>query len=217
MNSWIVNATLVLLVLLSTVTWTIAIVKFRELRKEAEASRAFLDVFLSKPSWSDLRQASRHAQASDCGRLAVAGIEACTEWALDEAGMADREQASGDLERNLSLQMQTILRRREAGMTVLASIGSTAPFVGLFGTVWGIMDAMTVIGTTGEASIDVVAGPIGEALIATAIGILTAIPGVLAYNYFLRRLRVHVTELERFQDQFVRFALRWHNAWRSSQ
>jgi biopolymer transport protein ExbB len=114
------------------------------------------------------------------------------------------------LERMLRQQVENMQRYHERGLAELATIGSTSPFVGLFGTVWGIMHALQDIGTSGSASLDVVAGPIGEALIATAIGIATALPAVLAYNYFLRRLRLQVTELENFAHDFVRLALK-HN------
>jgi biopolymer transport protein ExbB len=91
---------------------------------------------------------------------------------------------------------------------VLASVGSTAPFVGLFGTVWGIMHALQDISRSGSAGLDVVAGPIGEALIATAIGIATAIPAVLAYNYGLRRVNLYGAELEAFADDFLHHVLK---------
>jgi biopolymer transport protein ExbB len=110
------------------------------------------------------------------------------------------------LESVLRQQLQNIQRYHERGLAELASIGSTAPFVGLFGTVWGIMHALQDISKSGTASLDVVAGPIGEALIATAIGIATALPAVLAYNYFLRGLRVRTTELENFAHDFMRLA-----------
>ena len=110
----------------------------------------------------------------------------------------------------LRQQVQNIQRYQERGLAELATIGSTAPFIGLFGTVWGIMHALQDIGKSGSASLDVVAGPIGEALIATAIGIATALPAVLAYNYFLRRLRLSITELENFAHDFMRLALK-HN------
>jgi biopolymer transport protein ExbB len=89
---------------------------------------------------------------------------------------------------------------------VLASVGSTAPFVGLFGTVWGIMHALQDIARAGTASLDVVAGPVGEALIATAIGIAAAVPAVLAYNYGLRRLRLYLAQMEDFAANFLRVA-----------
>ena len=91
---------------------------------------------------------------------------------------------------------------------VLASIGSTAPFVGLFGTVWGIMHALTNISKLGSASLDVVAGPIGEALIATAIGIAVAVPAVLAYNFFLRRLKTSSNNLDDFAEDFITLSRR---------
>jgi biopolymer transport protein ExbB len=112
------------------------------------------------------------------------------------------------LERNLRQQIQKERRGLEAGLAVLGSVGSTAPFVGLFGTVWGIMTAMTDISRIGNASIDVVAGPIGEALIATGIGIAVAIPAVLAYNYFLRRLKAVTHDLDDFAHDFVNLAQR---------
>jgi biopolymer transport protein ExbB len=90
----------------------------------------------------------------------------------------------------------------EKGLSVLASIGSTAPFIGLFGTVWGIMHALKDISSTGSAGLDVVAGPIGEALIATAVGIATAVPAVLAYNYFLRRLKTSNSQMDNFGATF---------------
>ena len=112
------------------------------------------------------------------------------------------------LESMLRRQVQNIQRYHERGLAELATIGSTAPFIGLFGTVWGIMHALQDIGKSGSASLDIVAGPIGEALIATAIGIATALPAVLAYNFFLRRLRVHLTDLENFAHDFMRLALK---------
>jgi biopolymer transport protein ExbB len=90
----------------------------------------------------------------------------------------------------------------------LATIGSTAPFVGLFGTVWGIMKALTDIGSTGSASLDVVAGPIGEALVATGVGIAVAVPAVIAYNFFIRRIRLIGADLEDFATDFVNLSQR---------
>jgi biopolymer transport protein ExbB len=97
---------------------------------------------------------------------------------------------------------------REAGLVVLASIGSTAPFVGLLGTVWGIMHALTDISKLGTASLEVVAGPIGEALVATAIGIAVAVPAVLAYNFFLRRLKTSSNNLDDFAEDLIKVSRR---------
>jgi biopolymer transport protein ExbB len=104
--------------------------------------------------------------------------------------------------------LQMIMREQEKGLSILASIGSTAPFVGLFGTVWGIVNALSTISTSGQATIDIVAGPIGEALITTAIGIGVAIPSVVAYNYFLRRIKLLITDVENFSEDLIRLASR---------
>jgi biopolymer transport protein ExbB len=112
------------------------------------------------------------------------------------------------LERDLQQQINKEKRGLESGLALLATVGSTAPFVGLFGTVWGIMSAMHHISEIGNASIDVVAGPIGEALIATGIGIATAVPAVLAYNYFLRSVKSIVANLDDFAHDFINLAQR---------
>jgi biopolymer transport protein ExbB len=96
----------------------------------------------------------------------------------------------------------------ESGLPILATIGSTAPFIGLFGTVWGIMHALKGISATGSAGLDVVAGPIGEALIATAMGIAAAIPAVLAYNFLLNRVRLTTTDMSQFSDRLQTVAKR---------
>jgi biopolymer transport protein ExbB len=110
------------------------------------------------------------------------------------------------LEQALRLQVQKEQQGIEAGLTYLASIGSTAPFVGLFGTVLGIMHAMQDISKSGSTSLDVVAGPIGDALIATAIGIAVAVPAVLAYNLLLRRTKLQRLMMENFADGFMQIA-----------
>jgi biopolymer transport protein ExbB len=86
----------------------------------------------------------------------------------------------------------------QTGLAILATVGSTAPFVGLFGTVWGIYHALTAIGVAGQASIDKVAGPVGEALIMTALGLAVAVPAVLGYNWLVRRNRVAMEDVRRF-------------------
>jgi biopolymer transport protein ExbB len=112
------------------------------------------------------------------------------------------------LDRRLRQQMQKERGSLENGLAVLATIGSISPFVGLFGTVWGIMGALTSISKSGSASLDVVAGPIGEALIATAIGIAVAVPAVVAYNFFIRRNKVVWAFLDDFAIDFVHLALK---------
>ena len=99
---------------------------------------------------------------------------------------------------SLNRQLEEINARLQGGVAFLASVGSTAPFVGLFGTVWGILNALIAIGVAGQASIDKVAGPVGEALIMTAIGLAVAVPAVLLYNYLVRRNKVINEKLRSF-------------------
>jgi biopolymer transport protein ExbB len=101
---------------------------------------------------------------------------------------------------SLSIQraLSTVQSRLQNGLTVLATVGATAPFVGLFGTVWGIYHALVKIGISGQASIDKVAGPVGEALIMTAIGLAVAVPAVLGYNWLVRRNKAVMEEVHAF-------------------
>ena len=101
---------------------------------------------------------------------------------------------SQDIVRNVG----TLQMRMQSGLSILATVGSTAPFVGLFGTVWGIYNALVTIGSTGQASIDKVAGPVGEALIMTALGLAVAVPAVLGYNWLVRRNRVALHSVKGF-------------------
>ncbi|HEX3994490.1 MAG TPA: MotA/TolQ/ExbB proton channel family protein [Acetobacteraceae bacterium] len=99
---------------------------------------------------------------------------------------------------SLNRQLEEINARLQGGIAFLASVGSTAPFIGLFGTVWGIYHALVAIGIAGQASIDKVAGPVGEALIMTAIGLFVAVPAVLLYNFLVRRNKVINEKLRSF-------------------
>lgn len=204
-SSPIINATLGLLILFSIMTWSIIAIKVWQYWRDGNDNRAFNDSFWAAGEWQQAARISEEMPGKQA-HLAKAGF----------AELHDAQQKGGDmkhlgspqdgLERSLRQAVQNLQRKLENGQAVLASIGSTAPFVGLFGTVWGIMHALTEISKTGSASLDVVAGPIGEALVATAIGIATAIPAVLAYNYFLRQMRLSVADLENFAHDFMRLA-----------
>ena len=207
-SSPVVAATLWLLVGFSLVSWTLIVTKGWLQWQLARHNRIFGRTFWAAP---DLAAAEGAAQGLDgpMARLCRTGFDA-----LREIGQGGRQslENSGDKPEILERRLRTrVLREQhalESGLMVLASIGSTAPFVGLFGTVWGIMHALGDISRSGSAGLDVVAGPIGEALIATAIGIATAIPAVLAYNYGLRRVHLYVAELEAFATDFLHLAIR---------
>jgi biopolymer transport protein ExbB len=194
------------------VAWTIIVVKGQLQWRLSKLNGAFADAFWRTPGLAAAAALASQAEGP-LARLAHAGFQALQD--IDQGGTpslgltGDRREV---LEMSLRQQIQNEQRRLENGLAVLASIGSTAPFIGLFGTVWGIMHALEGISASGSASLDVVAGPIGEALIATAIGIATAVPAVLAYNYGLRRLRFYITEMEEFATRFVRVSLKAREA-----
>lgn len=205
MDSLIVNLVLLVLIGLSVVTWSIAILKIKQLKKVSVETIAFTESFWSATDWSTGELAANRAYG-DIASLAKLGFKEFNEYLKNPGSLKFAGDVHEVLERPMRQEIQKILRRHERGLAELASIGSTAPFIGLFGTVWGIMGALQTISASGQASIDVVAGPIGEALIATAIGIAAALPAVLFYNYFLRKMKIWVTELDDFTESFLRLA-----------
>lgn len=204
----IVSATLWSLIAFSAVTWTLILAKGIQHLRVAYHNRRYHKAFWHAP---DLHAAAGLAgYQGPAARVAQAGFSTLrdTEGGTtvhDLEHLGDRQEL---LERCLRQQMQKERGTLESGLAVLATIGSISPFVGLFGTVWGIMHALQDISKTGSASLEVVAGPIGEALIATAIGIAVAIPAVVGYNVFVRRNRVVWAYLEDFATDFVHLALK---------
>lgn len=200
----IIDGTLYVLLVFSLVTWTLILFKAWQFAKNNHYNRRFSETFWDAADLSAAEAFSASATRGPLARIARRGFG----W------LAEMQQAGGKslkyhgapqelLEHALRVQTQQEQRAMESGLTLLASIASTAPFVGLFGTVLGIMHALQDISKSGSASLDVVAGPIGDALIATAIGIAVAVPAVLAYNFFLRRAKHHRTGLENFVDAFL--------------
>jgi biopolymer transport protein ExbB len=204
----IVDGTLWTLGTFSVVTWGLILVKAIQHVRVAHFNNVFNKVFWRA---ADLHAASQlSGYSGPVARVANAGFSTLrdadggtTVHDLEHTG--DRQEL---LDRRLRQQMQKERGALESGLSVLATIGSTAPFVGLFGTVWGIMHALQDISKSGSASLDVVAGPIGEALIATAIGIAVAVPAVIAYNFFLRRNKVIWAFLDNFATDFIHLALK---------
>lgn len=211
-SNLIVDLTLVVLVALSVATWSIGLIKLRQWRTASRQEAAFLEAFWKERDWVKRAHLAQVGEG-EFAQLALTGFQTCQELAGEEGQGCEPQELQEILARELRKQILVNARRRERGLAELASIGSTAPFIGLFGTVWGIMNALKTITASGQASIDVVAGPIGEALIATAVGIAAAVPAVLIYNYFLRRQRVHATEVGNFADDFERHAMRHRKEW----
>lgn len=206
-NSIAVNLTLLVLFVFSVVTWMLILSRFWWNTRDTRRDTAFKKAFWAARDLQEGEAVAR-AHGSDLAGLTAAGFEALSqtqEVSLSLDSLGDRKDI---LERTLKNQLQQIQHRKEYGLMVLASVGSTAPFVGLFGTVWGIMHALQDISLANSASLDIVAGPVGEALLATAFGIATAIPAVLAYNYGVRRVRTAVADLDQFASDFLHLVMK---------
>jgi biopolymer transport protein ExbB len=189
----IVQATFGLLLLASVATWAVVLIKARQRWRIKVQDRAFFRAAGKSLRLATLRGLRGHA--GPAWRVTQVGLHALADAEAERDGAESSRDA---VERALQTQIIDERRSSEAGLAVLASIGSTAPFVGLFGTVWGIIEALRAIGHSGSASLEVVAGPIGEALVATGVGIAVAVPAVLAFNFSVRRVKLQVSDLEQF-------------------
>ena len=203
----IIDGTLYTLLVFSVLTWTLILFKLWQFSKNSYYNRRFNRAFWDAPDLATAKTLPKTITRGPQARIARKGYT----W-LDDSRQSSGKHLKycGDpdelLAQTLVVHMQQETRAMETGLTQLASIGSTAPFVGLFGTVLGIMHAMHEITASGSTSLDVVAGPIGDALVATAIGIAVAVPAVLAYNFFLRWVKQQRTGLENFVASFIHIA-----------
>jgi biopolymer transport protein ExbB len=192
-GDFVSKGTLIILVIMSMGSWYIIFVKLWEQFKLMRESRAVREAFWKAPS---LREGAKRLKDSSAYRY------------IAENGLEANEHHEGSLTENIDLNtwvamsvqraVDVVQSRLQDGLAFLASVGSTAPFVGLFGTVWGIYHALTAIGIAGQASIDKVAGPVGEALIMTALGLAVAVPAVLGYNWLVRRNKVAMENVRSF-------------------
>lgn len=188
-----------LLIVMSIATWYLLLVKSLQVWRTRRHADRVVQAFWSA---GDIGEGARRTQAaaadSPFTHLAcalAAGMERRSAQATQPAHALNRDDYAASILRSA---LQQASRRLDAGLGVLASVGATAPFVGLFGTVWGIYQALAAIGFTGQATLDKVAGPVGEALVMTALGIAVAVPAVLAYNFVVRANRDIVRALDGF-------------------
>ena len=191
----------VLLLLMSLSSWMVIIIKALDLRRLSSQAKA-TESFWHSADFADGMAKFGNDPANPFRLLALEGREA-TAHVLHKDGNAqpqlhDALDLSEWVTRSLRNSMDDISAKMQSGLAVLASVGSTAPFVGLFGTVWGIYHALLAIGLNGQASIDKVAGPVGESLIMTAMGLAVAIPAVLGYNALVRGNKSASGKLNRF-------------------
>ena len=217
----VVQLVLLILVAFSVASWAIILSKQRTLVRARRRSEEFLDAFwknqrLERPctkkseAWieSPVSKVFR-AGYRELSRLHDVVVKA--EASVDVAA-APETSILQNVSRAMSRARNLETARLERALTFLATTGSSTPFIGLFGTVWGIMNAFRSIGLSGSASLAVVAPGISEALIATAVGLAAAIPAVIAYNAYLRRVETLTIEMENFSDEFMNLVDRFYAA-----
>lgn len=186
----------VLLLIMSIASWYVIITKSLQLlrlrRAAAAAGRDFWDTTSLPEGVKSLGEDNPFAD------VANAGIASMTHHTAHKGHLHDQLSVSDWVTLSLRQAIDESAAKMQSGMAILASVGSTAPFVGLFGTVWGIYHALVAIGTSGNASIDKVAGPVGEALIMTALGLAVAIPATFGYNALVRGNKTTLAKLNKF-------------------
>ncbi len=210
-----VQFVLLLLLFFSVTSWAIIIVKFRYLKRAFRESERFTEYFWKSRDLAGAYARSKQLKSSPIARIFRIGYLELKKVAQTmQADGADRSRGHDDhvflapygadtIERALRRAINSETARMTQMVPFLATTGNTTPFIGLFGTVWGIMHSFHGIGARGSASLAVVAPGISEALIATAAGLAVAIPAVIAFNYFMQRIRLLETELQSFAADFL--------------
>ncbi|MEM9188145.1 MAG: protein TolQ [Myxococcota bacterium] len=211
--SFVVQLVMLALVLMSVLCWFIIGAKLVRLAQAASQSNRFLDMFWGKEAnepWSAERLEAVYAQIGSYKGSPVAAVfrAGYVELARIASGDAPAGGNTDNVDRALRRSKNNEMLALETFIPFLATTGSTAPFIGLFGTVWGIMNSFIAIGNQSNASLDVVAPGIAEALIATAIGLAAAIPAVWAYNYLIRKIRVLEGEVDAFSSDYLNIVRR---------
>lgn len=213
--SLIVQITFLLLILLSVFCWGIGIAKFKQFQRMKTKNEVFLAKFWKVSSLDSLYEDFEQYKDSPVARVFKAAYLEMKKLAESPLAQKSHERDSkpqlqgiDNLERVLRKSTENEISMMESKLTVLATTGSTGPFIGLFGTVWGIMGSFHKIGAMGSASLAVVAPGISEALFATAIGLAAAIPAVILYNNFIAQLRKHEIELNNFSSDFLNIVKR---------
>jgi biopolymer transport protein ExbB len=188
----VAKGVLILLVIMSMGTWYIMFTKFYEQSKLLRDAKKTNQKFWEAPSVQQGIDGLKKDGAFHF--IATQGSEATKH----HGGLLQHVDLNSWVTMSIQRAIENVQNRLQDGLAFLATVGSTAPFIGLFGTVWGILNALTAIGVAGQASIDKVAGPVGEALIMTAIGLAVAVPAVLGYNWLVRRNKRAMEQVRAF-------------------
>jgi biopolymer transport protein TolQ len=217
----VVQFTLLILIGFSVITWAIIFFKWGTLKRCSLNTENFLETFWSGKSMDHIYAEAKKYSGSSVAKVFQSGYvelqrlmererqkQPASSTPADVLRMAPPESSITNLERAVSRASRSETIRLERSLGFLATTGSTSPFIGLFGTVWGIMTAFQNIGAAGGASLATVAPAISEALIATAVGLGAAIPAVMAYNYYTHQVRALKAQMENFASDFLNIVKR---------
>ncbi|MBS0342484.1 MAG: MotA/TolQ/ExbB proton channel family protein [Proteobacteria bacterium] len=193
----VTKAVALLLLGMSLASWIVILIKALDIVRYKRQARRSSDFWHSEDFATAMEKLGKD-NSNPFRALALEGREATAHHRNTKAHLHDTLDVSDWVTRSLRNAIDEFTARIQSGLAILASVGSTAPFIGLFGTVWGIYHALMSIGTAGQATIDKVAGPIGEALVMTALGLAVAIPAVLGYNALVRGNKFVLTKLNSF-------------------
>lgn len=225
--SFMVQFVLISLLFFSVISWAIIFMKFRLLKKARKENGAFLAMYMKSGKLSDVFTVSHKFAYSNVAKVFRAGYAeqvALSKFLKEQPSAAEGSAPTGgdrvesfpqikgidNIERTLNRAGSTEITKMESTLGFLATTGSVCPFIGLFGTVWGIMDTFRGIGTKGSATLAVVAPGISEALVATAAGLAAAIPAVVFYNYFQNSIKIMVMEMDGFISELLNILERYY-------
>ena len=210
-----VQFVLLLLLFFSITSWAIILIKYRYIKRAYQESAAFTELFWKSKDLSNAYRQAKELEGSPIARIFRIGyveLKKISQSGMAEGNDVSTERASGlgarfagmdNIKRALRRAINSETTRMTQMVPFLATTGNTAPFIGLFGTVWGIMNSFHGIGLRGSASLAVVAPGISEALVATAAGLGVAIPAVIAFNYFMQKIKILESELSSFSADFL--------------
>ncbi len=199
----VVKFVLLVLLFFSVFSWAVIFFKRNTIRTASAQSKQFLSVFRKSRNLTEVSEAAQKYRSSPLATLFLNGFKELKYLNKNKPELVLTPGNMETINRALVKGSNREIARLEKMMNFLATTGSITPFIGLFGTVWGIMDSFQEIGLQKTVGLNTVAPGIAEALIATALGLFAAIPAVIAYNYFLNRIKEHIVEMEDFQIEFL--------------
>ena len=210
----VVKFVLLILLTFSVLSWAIIFYKYYQLKKVKAENQQFFDKFWENKNFAETYDLSKRLESSSVGQIFNSSYKELLKITQlknpqGHSNPSGKEiDGEGNIKRSLNREINLQSTKLESFLIFLATTGSTTPFIGLFGTVWGIMDSFRGIGKLGSANLAVVAPGISEALIATAAGLAAAIPAVVAYNYFLNQVKIITADMDTFSSDFINICRR---------